>query len=112
MSNQEQISPLYKGTCTAGFGPCGQPTVGINVCGTISVGHYTPQVSDDGQNWYPISVLLYDLTVKTTITAAGAYRADVNGFQNFRLLPSNDFSGDQSTVQFFAFPKAMLVTTA
>lgn len=75
------------------WGQPGFPTVGFQVVGTISAGHYTPQATIDGQNWVDIPAISIDGTSLTEITVAGIYRCDVNGMQGWKLTASGDFSG-------------------
>jgi hypothetical protein len=108
MSNQVQRSELKYGDTDYVFGMSGQPTVSVNVLGTISVGDYTPQVSNDNQTWYDISVYNAAGDEVTAVTVAGLYRADVNGYELFRLHPSTDFDGDDVSLQYFAYPTPMI----
>ncbi len=80
-------NPAYDGLIHT-FGVSGYPTVSFKIVGTITTGNYTPQVSDDGDAWYPITAQAADGTVLNTVNAAGLYRCDVNGYQVWRLNPS------------------------
>lgn len=100
-------SDILYGASDFAFGMSGQPTVSVNVQGTISAGHYTPQISDDGTSWYDISVYNPAGSEVVTITVAGVYRTDVNGYQMFRLHPSVDFAGTPQ-LQYFSYPTPMI----
>lgn len=71
------------------FGVSGWPTVSIQVIGTFTSGTYEPQVSNDGETWAAIPVVAADYSRASTIGATGMYRVDVNGFQVFRLAPTD-----------------------
>lgn len=81
-------NPTYDGKVHT-FGVSSYPMVSFQVVGTITSGNYTPQVSDDGDAWFPITATAADGTVLSTINAAGLYRCDVNGYQVWRLSPSS-----------------------
>jgi hypothetical protein len=94
-------NPTYNGALHA-FGMGGYAAVSFQIVGTISAGSYTPQVSDDGATWISVSCYTSDNALVSTVTAAGMYRVDVNGYQVFRLLPSGDFSGNCAVSSFAA----------
>ena len=106
MSNQMQKSQVYQDGKTGDMGLNGQPTVGVNIQGVIVSGYLTPQISQDGDNWTNIPVLDVAGVAHATITAAGSYRADVNGYVTFRLNPTSIVTTNL-TIQYFTFPQPM-----
>lgn len=88
------------GPGTRQFGIAGWPTVAIQVVGSVT-GTYTPQATLDGITWVNVPVITTAYTRAATITAAGLYRADVNGYQVFRLSTS-DASGAHQVYMFAA----------
>lgn len=107
MSNQVLVSPISQGNSASSFGLSGLPTVSVNVRGTISGGNYVPQVSNDGVAWEDIQMFGTDGVAFSVISVAGIYRADVNGYQAFRLHASGGFAGTP-TVQYFGYPTPMM----
>lgn len=57
----------------------------FQITGTFTSGAFTPQVSNDGSTWVATVAYAADGTKKTTLTAVGMYRVDVNGFKMVRL---------------------------
>lgn len=107
MSNLVQRSNIVYGGSDSAFGLSGQPTVSVNVTGTVSVGDYTPQVSNDNQTWYDVTVYNNAGDAVTAVSVAGIYRTDVNGYEMFRLHPSTDFAG-ATALQYFAYATPMI----
>ncbi len=107
MSNQVIRSRVVFGDSNFSFGISGLPTVSVNVVGTISAGSYTPQISNDDQNWYDVTVYNPAGDAVTSVTVSGTYRTDVNGYELFRLHPSSDFAGSPA-VQYFGYPTPMI----
>jgi hypothetical protein len=67
----------------------GTPTLSFQIVGALSSGSYQGQISNDGSTWVNVGVYTSDNALVSTVTAAGMYRVDVNGYQNFRLAPSS-----------------------
>ena len=67
----------------------GFPTISFQIVGTFTSGSYTPQVSNDGETWISMSAISIANALVSSVTLVGMYRADVNGYQCFRLSPTS-----------------------
>lgn len=67
----------------------GFATASFQITGTFTSGAFTPQVSNDGVNFVSVAAYAADGTKKTTITADGMYRVDVNGYRIVQLTAAS-----------------------
>lgn len=101
------------GKTTHHFGMAGYPTVCVTIAGTISAGNFQAQAYGAGDSPAPVNIpaIAPDGSIVSTIGAAGTYRFDVNGYNAFELVPSNDFSGNAVVVSSVASPSPMFTQT-
>lgn len=67
----------------------GFATASFQIIGTFTSGTFTPQVSNNGVDWVTTVAYAADGTKKTTITADGMYRIDVNGYAQVKLTAAS-----------------------
>jgi hypothetical protein len=85
----------------------GQRTINVSIIGTISAGYLTPQVSSDGIFWESIDTIAQNIPSEITLNQAGTYIIDVDGWAQFQLVASADFSAS-CTTQYFILPYPIL----